>query len=124
MRRTSSDFRTAAPARTTSERSWKAGASLGGARAFYKQDLLAYRDGKALPDRAEGEAQHLILDATQIANMLGLEPSSLPSYRQAGCFHLIPEHSGQVGGRYYWLRGEVRDWAAKHRPVLINSGRV
>lgn len=98
--------------------------NIGNGDVFYKEDVLAYRNGEPLPVHLEGEIQNVVWDGTQIAHLLGIKASSLPSYRQARMFHKVPEHSGEVGNRYYWLREDVRKWAATYRPDLTAGGRL
>lgn len=99
-------------------------AVIGGSNVFYKRDVLAYRDRQPIPERTPGEVQQLIFDATQIAGLLGIKTTSLPSYIHARMFHRVPEPHGKVSNRLYWMRDRVREWAAEYRPELIEAGRA
>lgn len=90
-------------------------ARLGRARVWVLGDLRAYRAGKPVPDRAEGELQRKLVGTTEMAELAGIDIDYLRTLISKQRWHLIPRPAGQVGAKHYWWRGEVKKWLAEHR---------
>lgn len=87
-------------------------------------DIRAYgRHGpNAAQPRTRGELQHLIVDQTQLAELLGRARPTLYEHIQEESWHLVPKPDGYVAFRKYWLRKNVESFTptpklrARRRP--------
>jgi predicted DNA-binding transcriptional regulator AlpA len=84
-------------------------AVVAGRYAWLRSDVLAYREGEAVPERTQGEMQHLIMDSDEVAKLLGIQPKSVRWATQRGS-STVPPADGHVGSGLYWLRENVEAW--------------
>lgn len=80
-----------------------------GRYAWLLSDILAYREGEAVPERTQGEMQHLIMDSDEIAKLLGIQPASV-RWAIKSRSTTVPPADGHVGNALYWLRENVEAW--------------
>lgn len=91
--------------------------------AWVADDIQRFRDGRPVPDRTEGEMQHLILTSRQLAAELGMTVESLQVHHKK--HKSIPHAEGRVGRDLYWTRAGVDRWRQQraHERELKSSAR-
>lgn len=91
----------------------RAVARIGQARVWYRSDVEAYRDGRPVPERREGELQDELIAIPEIAERLGISASTVRTHLSEGRYHLAPPPSGRAGDNNYWYRNEVEEWISR-----------
>jgi hypothetical protein len=85
-------------------------ATIAGIQALYKDDVLAYGENKPILPRVPGEAQTLIVDGPEIADMFRVKRDTLPSLLRGSNFNRVSPPDGKIGSHHYWLRERVGAW--------------
>jgi hypothetical protein len=86
-------------------------ARMGRCPVYLRSDVLAYRRGAPFPKRKPFANQSLIVDAAEIANLLGERPRTVRSRVTSHAWHLIPKPAltAPAAGTA-WLRRDVERW--------------
>lgn len=80
--------------------------TLGDKRIWLRADVEAFRAKRAVSKRRVNELQHLYLDRSALARLLGI------SWQQAAVAYArhLPPPAGEINGKRYWRRAEVDEW--------------
>lgn len=97
--------------------------NLGRARAWYREDVEAYHLGKPVAVRTPGELNERIMTSEQVREPLGMRADPFIAGVHRLDWHLVPEPSGRVSVKLFWLRKDVERWVAKH-PERLAENRV
>jgi hypothetical protein len=100
----------------------KSVARVTGRRAWLLADILAYREGEVIPERVEGEGQHLVLGSGDVAKMLDIQSTSVRWAARQGKA-TAPPADGHMGNAPYWLRESVDAWL-RENPDRMPRRRV
>ena len=82
-------------------------------RAWLRQDLDAFRDGRSFPIRRPFELQPQIVTPDELAARLGLSCTTLRVYLSQRP-HLVPAPAGRAAGAFWWWRADVSAWLEEH----------
>jgi hypothetical protein len=91
---------------------------LSGNRAWLKEDVEAYFNGRPFPEREELELQDEFMSMADLAAVMGKPPDRLKSQTMRR-----PEQAGLVGRKRYWRRDEVERWLKDEQRSPRSSDR-
>lgn len=83
---------------------------LGSTRAWYRSDIEAHRDDRPVPVRHRNELAASVIASADVCRKLNMRPDTLIAYIHRDEWHRVPQPTGSVSGRNFWLRSEVEKW--------------
>lgn len=85
-----------------------------------KEQVDAYREGRPLPALPEGEDDADLLDRREAADLLGVKPRSVDSYKTDD---RLASHTVVVGGVEHWPRAVLQAYADTRGTMRAPQGR-
>lgn len=82
-----------------------------------KSDIRAYREGRRFHGQGERSVRNEYMDATEVADFIGLERSKLLGRvgQRKPNYYKVPPPAGRIDNAHYWKRAEVKSWLERFK---------